>query len=216
MRGTLCFFLFFSSVIAYCQESYVFDQLLEYEVIHPQESVQKRSEQRFYFINSKDNSYLAIAVKRPDGAYTLVFRDNQKDKIAELIVSKQDLFGIQQLSIQKKLFKRNPYSNLVAISDYTIDSSAKDSVTEVYTYTYKHSKWNNRYKIKNHVIIINKSVNYFTPGVGFGDYYSLLDWKEKFPVGLVQESLTEKLDGSIVSHSILSKVSDYDITFDFK
>lgn len=54
------------------------------------------------------------------------------------------------------------------------------------------------------------------PGVGFGDYYSLLTWKEKFPAGLVQKSFTEKLDGSIISYCTLFKIFDSDKVFVFE
>ncbi|WP_299763212.1 hypothetical protein [uncultured Dokdonia sp.] len=123
---------------------------------------------------------------------------------------------MNKLSLKKRFLKDNRYRNLVDVNDYTIAISKKDSLTEEYTYTYKRGNWQNRYKTKKHIIIVNESVDYFMPGVGFGNYYSLLTWKEKFPTGLVQKSFTEKLDGRIISYCTLFKIFDSDKVFVFK
>lgn len=215
MRFVLFTITLLFSITTYCQ-TYTFDKVLEYEVQKPSESARKDVEKRFYFINTQDNSYVAIATQRTDETFGVVFRDDKTNKIAELVVDKVLNSSDQILSIDKKFLNYNSYKNPVFIDDYSISTTSKDSLLEVYKYTYKRSKVHNRFKTKNHVIVVNKTFDYFMPGVGFGDYYSLLKWGEKFPKGLVQESLTEKLDGSIVSHSILMKISDCDKVFVFK
>lgn len=191
----------------------MFDQILEYEVKNPKESTQKENEQRFYFINSDDNSYVAIAVKRADSTYSLVFRDDQKHKIAELSVSKETLFSANDLHIKKKLFKGNKYRNPVYKSDYDLTITPHDSLLSVYTYSYNKSNSSNQYLIKSHILVVDKSIDRLLIGVGFGDYYSLLPWGDTFPKGLIRESLTERLDGSIVSYSTLIDVLNRNKTF---
>lgn len=203
MRYILCVFFFFSLTVSYCQDSYVFDQVLEYEVQKPSESVRKDVETRFYFINTQDNSYVAIAVQREDGAYSLVFRDDKKGKIAELTVREEAILNADDLQIKKKLFKGNNYRNPVYIGDYDLTITPHDSLLSVYNYSYNKSKSSNRYLTKSHVMVVDRSVDRFMIGVGFGDYYSLLPWKDKFPKGLIRESLTERLDGSVVSYCTL-------------
>lgn len=206
-------FLLFGLTISYCQDKYAFDQVLEYEVKKPSESVRKDVEKRFYLINTKDNSYVAIAIERIDGTYTLVFRDDKKDKIAELIVSEETIFGVQDLLIEKKLFKGNRYRNPVYINDYNLTIKTQDSVLSTYTYSYNKSKRSNTYATKNHILVVDQSVDRMMIGVGFGDYYSLLPWKDKFPKGLIRESLTERLDGSVVSYCTLMNVVTRKKTF---
>lgn len=165
MRYFLCFVLFFSYTIACCQNSYVFDQILEYEVTNPQELVQKKNEQRFYFVNSKDNSYVAIATQRKDSMYSLIFRDDQKDKIAELTVSKETLLNANDLRIKKKTFKGNTYRNPVSIRDYDLVVISHDSLLSVYTYSYNKSKGSNQYLTKSHILVVDKSVDRLMIGV---------------------------------------------------
>ncbi|WP_299763210.1 hypothetical protein [uncultured Dokdonia sp.] len=80
MKYVLYLVLCILPITAHCQDSYLFDKVLEYEVKEPSESVDKDMETRFYFINTKDNSYVAIVIERADGTYTLVFRDDKKRK----------------------------------------------------------------------------------------------------------------------------------------
>lgn len=148
MKYVLYLVLCLLPTTTYCQDSYLFDKVLEYEVKEPSESVDKDMETRFYFINTKDNSYVAIAIERADGTYTLVFRDDKKKKIAELVVDENAIFRMNKLSLKKRFLKDNRYRNLVDVNDYTIAISKKDSLTEEYTYTYKRGNWQNRYKTK--------------------------------------------------------------------
>ena len=41
----------------------------------------------------------------------------------------------------------------------------------------------------------------------------LLPWKDKFPKGLIRESLTERLDGSVVSYCTLMNIVNRNKTF---
>lgn len=208
--------IFFISTILYCQDSYTFNQVLEYEVQKPSESLQKDVETRLYFVNSNDNTYTAIAIKRKDGTYGVVFRDDKKDKIAEIKVSEDAILGAGDLHIKKRFFKSNRYKNPVYINDYNLTIKTHDSILSTYTYSYSKSKSSNTYLIKSHVIVVDQSVDRMMIGIGFGDYYSLLPWKDKFPKGLIRESLTERLDGSIISHYILTNIINRDKTFVIK
>ncbi|MEP0264460.1 hypothetical protein [Dokdonia sp.] len=213
MKCIIYLLIFFISTILYCQDSYIFDQVLEYEIQKPSESVRKDVETRYYFINTQDNSYVAIAILREGGTYSLVFRDDKKDKIAELTVPGEAIFNANDLRINKKAFKGNKYRNPVYISDYDLTITPHDSLQSIYNYSYNKSESSNRYLTKNHVMVVDQSVDRSMIGVGFGDYYSLLPWKDKFPKGLIRESLTERLDGSVVSYCSLMNVVNRNKTF---
>lgn len=195
-------------------QSYFFNKEIIYNCSNATESQDSNFEKRRYFINTKNSNIVAILIEKGEDSYSMIFRDDKKDRIAEITLDNFKIDTISKLEIPKNYLVQNSYQGIRNLKNYKIEHNKLDGSKS--TFTYKYSKKRNPHNIVSHTLHTT-DVNYSThSGIGFGDYYSRLKWDKELNNKLITRAYTTLKDGSIADDNRLESVRDLQFTIFFK
>ncbi|RMB62834.1 hypothetical protein EAX61_04435 [Dokdonia sinensis] len=210
--------IIFISIMLCCSiclgQSYFFNKEIIYNCSNARESQDSTYENRRYFINTENSKIVAILIDKGEDRYKMIFRDDKKDRIAEVSLDNFIISENGNLDISRSYLVHNSYHGIRNLKDYEIKAERLDSSTTKFVYSY--SKKSNPRNITSHTLHTTDVKFSIHSGIGFGDYYSRLKWDKELKNKLIIRAYTNRKDGSITDDNRLESVRDVQFTILFK